>query len=61
MATSSKQPRLKPGEGMIGVRMPEEVIANLKGEARERKMTLGKLIRELWDAYRTKRTVTRGA
>jgi predicted DNA-binding ribbon-helix-helix protein len=47
-----KQPRLKPGEGMVGIRMPEAVVADLKSEARRRKMSVGKLVQELWTAYR---------
>jgi hypothetical protein len=37
---------------MIGIRMPEVVITDLKSEARRRKMSVGKLVQELWAEYR---------
>lgn len=35
--------------------MPGELIAELKAEARERKISLGKLIQELWASHRAAR------
>lgn len=55
MARSSKQPRPKAGEGIVGVRMPAALIADLKAEARERRISLGKLIEELWVSHRSTR------
>ncbi len=61
MARSSRQPRPKAGEGIVGVRMAAELITELKAEARERRISLGKLIEELWASYRStwKETETR--
>ena len=53
MARSQSRGRPKPGEGIVGIRMPSELIDDLKDEARRRKMALGKLIQELWDSYRS--------
>jgi hypothetical protein len=55
MAATPIQPRTKPGEGIIGIRMPAHLIADLKTEARARKMSVGKLIQELWTDHRSKR------
>ena len=55
MTRSSRQPRSKPGEGIVGVRMSSELIAELKAEARQRKISLGKLVEELWASYRSTR------
>jgi predicted HicB family RNase H-like nuclease len=55
MARSAARPQQKPGEGIVGVRMPVELIAELKAEARERKISLGKLIQELWASHRAPR------
>ena len=52
MSRSARQPRSKPGEGIVGVRMPSELIADLKAEAQRRKISLGKLVEELWASYR---------
>jgi predicted HicB family RNase H-like nuclease len=53
MARSTGQKRPKPGEGIVGVRMPNEVIVDLKAEARRQNISLGKLIQELWARYRS--------
>jgi predicted HicB family RNase H-like nuclease len=58
MARSRKE-RLKPGEGIVGVRMSNELIADLKTEARQRKISLGKLIQELWTNYRSSKELQR--
>ena len=58
MARSSKQQRPKAGEGIVGVRMPVELIAELKTEARQRKISLGKLVQELWARHRSARIET---
>jgi predicted HicB family RNase H-like nuclease len=55
MARSTTRQPQKPGEGIVGVRMPVELIADLKAEARERKISLGKLIQELWAGHRAAR------
>ncbi|HEY1259773.1 MAG TPA: hypothetical protein VGF34_11035 [Stellaceae bacterium] len=47
MARSSAKAQQNPGEGIVGIRMPVELIAELKAEARQRKISLGKLIQEL--------------
>jgi predicted HicB family RNase H-like nuclease len=52
MARSPRQQNPKVGEGIVGVRMPSELIAELKAEARQRKISLGKLIEELWANHR---------
>jgi hypothetical protein len=56
MARSSGHERTKEGEGIVGVRMPSELIAELKAESRRRKISLGKLIEELWVSHRAART-----
>jgi predicted HicB family RNase H-like nuclease len=56
MARSRRQERIKEGEGIVGVRMSSELIADLKAEARRRKISLGKLIQELWASHRAART-----
>ena len=53
MARSPQSHSRKPGEAIVGVRMPSEVIADLKAEASRRKISLGKLIQELWVSYRS--------
>jgi hypothetical protein len=58
MARSRKE-RIKLGEGIVGVRMPSELIADLKAEALRRKISLGKLIQELWASYRSAKEVQR--
>lgn len=55
MVKSPALPSKKTGEGIVGVRMPGELIAELKAEARERKISLGKLIQELWASHRAAR------
>lgn len=55
----NSQPRSRPGDGIGGVRMPAEIIADLKAEARELKTTFGKLIQELWTDYRSNRKTGR--
>jgi hypothetical protein len=52
MARSPRQQRPKAGEGIVGVRMPSGLIDELKAEARQRKISLGKLIEELWANHR---------
>ena len=53
MARSPREERRKTGEGIVGVRMPSELIADLKAEAHRQKISLGKLIEELWVSYRS--------
>lgn len=52
MARSARQPRSKPGEGIVGVRMSSRLIADLKAEARRRKTSLGKLTQKPWTSCR---------
>jgi predicted HicB family RNase H-like nuclease len=52
MARSAARAPQKTGEGIVGVRMPTALIAELKAAARERKISLGKLIQELWASHR---------
>jgi predicted HicB family RNase H-like nuclease len=59
MARYERKERLKPGEGIVGVRMPVELIADLKAEASRRKISLGKLIQELWANYRSPKEAQR--
>jgi predicted HicB family RNase H-like nuclease len=55
MARARRPPSCKLGEGIVGVRMSRELIADLKAEALRRKISLGKLIQELWASYRSTR------
>jgi hypothetical protein len=41
---------------MIGIRMPEGVIAEVKAEALRRKISVGVLIQELWSEYQKRPT-----
>jgi hypothetical protein len=59
MARSSRKERVKSGEGIVGIRMSSELIADLKAEARQRKISLGKLMEELWADHRSSKTVQR--
>jgi hypothetical protein len=38
--------------------MPAQVIADMKAEARNRKITLAKLVQELWVDHRAKRNAS---
>ena len=53
-----RQSRTKPGEGMIGVRMPATTISEIKAEARRRKISVGTLLQELWGDYLRTKTKT---
>lgn len=55
MARARRPDSRKEGEAIVGVRMSSELIADLKAEARRQKISLGKLIQELWASYRSTR------
>jgi hypothetical protein len=56
MSATRQQRRLKPGEAMIGIRMPETLAGEIKAEALRRKISVGVLIEVLWSEYQKRQT-----